>query len=622
MKKPGDNIAVFTRRSFVLGAAQLSALGLLGGRLAWLQMVQGNRYKTLSDKNRINIKLLAPSRGEIVDRYGNPLAVNNQNFRVLVIPEQTDDIRHSLLSLKKLIGLSDPEIEKILKRASKTASFVPIEIKDALSWEEVAKIEVHLPDLPGLLTDEGEIRNYPYQDSTAHIVGYVGSVSRADLTGDPVLKLPGFKIGKTGIEKQFDKEMRGEAGSSEVEVNVRGREVRELVHNPSQTGREIKLTIDIHLQKYMQERLNKEKSASAVVLDAKTGAVYALASSPGFDPNLFTQGLSANMWEKMLADPGYPLTNKAIAGQYPPGSTFKMVTALAALEAGIIDSKRKVFCPGFYEYGNDRFHCWKAQGHGHVDLVSALAQSCDTFFYKISTELGVEKISEMAKRLGLGSKLDFDLKEERPGLIPNKDWKMGHFGEHWRAGETVVASIGQGYIQTTPLQLAIMTARLVNGGMAVKPWMSAYAGEQSLEGTPPSSLGFKKWHLDLIRKGMDNAVNTLNGTAYSSIIEEKNMRMGGKTGTAQVKRITREQRAMGLQNEDLPWKHRHHALFVGYAPIDDPRYVVSVVVEHGVAGSKTAAPLARELLVQAQKRNPAAHKITISSARNTENDQT
>ncbi len=606
MKKKQDSAKLFTRRAFVIGALQLSFLTILGGRLAWLQVAQGERYKTLSDKNRINIKMLAPSRGQIVDRFGVPLAVNNQNFRVLIVPEQTGDLEKSLRSLQKYIELEEEDIQGALKQASKSAKFVPIEIKDDLSWEDVAKIEVNLPELPGLSVGVGEIRSYPYGVSTAHIVGYVGAVSKTEVGGDPVLSLPGFKIGKTGIEKKFDLEMRGRAGNSHVEVNVVGREVRELNRQNSVVGKRITLTVDGELQRFVQTRLEKEKSASAVVMDAHTGAVYALSSSPGFDPNLFTKGLSATMWEELLADSGHPLTNKAIAGQYPPGSTFKMVTALAALEAGLLTSQKSVFCSGYYEYGSDRFHCWKRGGHGTVNLVSALAESCDTYFYEISTKVGIDRIAAMARKLGLGQKLDFDLKEERPGLVPDKNWKLGHFGEVWRPGETIVAGIGQGYLQTTPLQLAVMTARLVNGGFAVKPWMTGYVGNRPGVDVSWPKMDMNKWHLELIKKGMNRVVNHENGTAFASRIKAPNMSMGGKTGTAQVRRITMQQRLDGVENKDLPWNHRHHALFVGYAPIHKPRYICSVVVEHGGGGSSSAAPIAKELLLEVQRRNPAA----------------
>ncbi len=610
MKKDNDRIKSFTRRAFIIGALQTSMLGVLGGRLAWLQVAQGSKYKTLADSNRINLKMIAPSRGKIVDRFETPLAVNDQNFRVLIIPEQTGDMEKALSALQKLVDISQRDIKRVIKQAARQAAFVPIEVKDNLNWEDVARIEVNLPDLPGLSIDEGEIRTYPYGEATAHLVGYVGAVSPSELTGDPVLSLPGFKIGKTGIEKSYDEGLRGTAGTAEVEVNVVGREVRELNRHPGDAGRKIKLTIDADLQIYTQQRLSEEKSASAVIMDVFTGAVYALSSSPSFDANLFTRGLSAEKWEEMLADPGLPLNNKAVGGQYPPGSTFKMVTALAALEEGKMTRNTTVFCPGHYDYGGDRFHCWKRGGHGTVDVYDALAESCDTFFYKIATEVGIDTLAEYAKKLGLGHKLGFELAEERPGLMPNKAWKMGHFGKSWQPGETIVASIGQGYILSTPLQLATMTARLVNGGYAVNPWVVGYVGDRPGQDSSWPKIGFKQRNLDLIGEGMARVVGHPKGTAQAAQIPDPAFHMGGKTGTAQVMRITKESRNEGVLNSDLPWKYRHHALFVGYAPVGSPRYACAVVVEHGGSGSATAAPIARDLLHKAQQRDPASTPLT------------
>lgn len=613
MNNQGERSKSFTRRAFIVGAFQGTALAILGGRLAWLQLAEGGRYKTLSDKNRINTRMIAPSRGEIVDRFGVPLAINNQNFRILIIPEQTDDLAESLQKLTGLIEFDERRIKRVIEESKKSASFVPIEVTDNLNWDEVAKIEVSLDDLPGMSIDEGEIRNYPFEEATGHLIGYVGAVSKADLNGDPVLTLPGFKIGKTGIEKSYDEYMRGQAGNKQMEVNVRGREVRELEEDASHNGKRISLSIDAELQRYCQQRLSEHKSASAVVMDSYTGAVYAMVSQPSFDPNLFTKGISAEQWEELMSNPAFPLNNKAISGQYPPGSTFKMITALAALEAGKATLKTTVNCKGRYEFGKDKFHCWKLSGHGWVSVISALMKSCDTYFYQLSTEVGIDTIAAMAHRFGLGKKYGFDLEEERAGLVPTKEWKLGKYGKIWRPGETIVSSIGQGYILSTPLQLAVMTSRLVNGGNAVKPWLVGYIDDKKMYPNQWPAMGIKGQYLDIVKKGMDRVVNDKDGTAYGSRIEEEGMAMGGKTGTAQVKKINRADRARGIMNEDLVWKHRHHALFVGYAPIDNPRYVVSVVVEHGGGGSAVAAPIAKDLLLETQKRNPAASDIKLSN---------
>lgn len=607
MKNTPDNLK-FTRRAFFVGAMQASVLTVLGGRLAWLQIAQGQRYKTLSDKNRINVKILPPSRGQIVDRFGVPLAVNNQNFRVLVIPEQTENLEQLLRKLQKYIDIEEFAIDAVLKQAKKSPKYIPLEIKDDLTWEEVAKVEVNLPDLPGLTTDVGERRGYPFGEATAHMIGYVGAVAKSDVTEDPLLKLPTFKIGKSGIEKTHDLPMRGKPGLSEVEVNVVGREVRELRRVESISGDRIVLSIDGELQRFAQQALSQHQSASAAVMNVKTGEVYALASYPAFDPNNFAKGISAALWEELLANPGNPLTNKAVAGQYPPASTFKMVTALAGLKAGKISENRTVFCPGHFILGKGRYHCWKKGGHGSVNLNQALVKSCDVYFYQMATEIGIDRIAEMARQFGIGSKFGFDLSEERPGLVPTQDWKKAQFGEAWQPGETVVNSIGQGYLLATPLQLAVMVSRMVNGGYAVKPQITGYIGEKAT--IPPTwpKIDVPDKHLELVMEGMKNVVNTERGTAYGSRIKDEQYAMyafGGKTGTAQVRRITMQQRAAGIKNEDLEWKERHHALFVGYAPLENPVYSCAVVVEHGIGGALSAAPIAKDLLLEVQKRNPA-----------------
>jgi penicillin-binding protein 2 len=609
MNNDAQSARVFTRRAFFVGAVQGSFLCLLGGRLAWLQISQGARYRTLSDKNRINIKIVPPSRGQIVDRFGVPLAVNNQNFRVQVVPEQTDNLEKSLRVLQRFIDIDEKRIGNVMKQAKASPKFMPIEIKDDLTWEQVATVEVNLPDLPGLSIDVGEMRSYPFSEATAHIIGYVGLGNKSEVGVDPVLKLPGFKVGKTGIEKKFDADMRGKAGAAEVEVNVVGREVRELSKKPSEPGSRVILTIDAEMQRFTQARLAQHRSASAVIMDAHNGAIYALASHPGFDPNVFSQGITAATWEELLADPAHPLINKAIAGQYPPASTFKMITALAGLRAKKITAGRTVFCPGHFELGNSRFHCWKPGGHGHVNVVGALQKSCDTFFYQIATETGMDAIAATARELGLGQKLGFDLSEEKPGLVPDTGWKKSNLGEAWQLGETVVNAIGQGYMLATPLQLAVMTARFVNGGYAVKPRITGYVGDRQEAEQQWPKMEIDPKHLALINEGMNKVVNEQGGTAYGSRLLEPGMSMGGKTGTAQVRRITKQQRASGVKNEDLAWQHRHHGLFVGYVPVEAPKYVCSVIVEHGVGGAASAAPVAKDIMTEILKRDPARTKL-------------
>lgn len=611
MDENSKRVKQFGRRAFVLGLMSTALYSGLAARLGWLQIVHKDQYTTLSDKNRIHVNLITPVRGYIIDRNGGILAHNEQNFRVQVVPEQTSDIRASLDALSQIIDLRPSEKEAVIARAAKQARFIPIKIKDNLAWEDVSAIEISLPDLPGISIDVGQKRLYPLAETTAHLVGYVGAVSAKEMTDDPVLSLPGFQIGKTGIERAFEDVLRGRAGTKSIEVNVSGRMVRELGEVKGTIGKTVTLTIDSKLQRQVMARLAKEKSAAAVIMDAHTGAIYAMASYPSFDPNLFATTLPQEEWERLLNDPGKPMNNKVLSGQYPPGSTFKMVVILAGLEAGIINPKTSFYCPGHYEVGEERFHCWKRAGHGWVNLFSAMAESCDTFFYSIARDVGIERIAAMARRLGLGQSYDMAL-QEQSGLIPDRDWKRGHIGTAWQPGETIVASIGQGYTLTTPMQLAVMTSRLVNGGRAVEPWVVAHDGiyhtRKRQEQWP--SVGLEKAHLGMVMRGMEMVVNGESGTANGSAIKVSGMEMAGKTGTSQVKRITMQERREGrLSQEEIIWRLRHHALFVGYAPLSMPRYVCSVIVEHGASGSGAAAPIARDILLAAQQIDPAATPV-------------
>jgi len=491
--------------------------------------------------------------------------------------------------------------------------FVPVTVRENLNWEEVARIEVNAPDLPGVMIDVGESRYYPYGEETAHVLGYVAAVSEDEINGDdPLLELPGFRIGKAGIEKVYDRELRGTGGSSQVEVNALGRVIRELSRQEGEPGAEVVLTIDLALQKMVTERLAGE-SAAAVVIDVRTGDVLALASTPGYDPNAFNKGLSTEEWKALITNPRTPLIDKAIAGQYPPGSTFKTIVALAALEKGVISPSATVFCPGYLRFGKALFHCWKRGGHGNVDMIRAITESCDVYFYEVARRTGIDRIAAMAERFGLGKTLGLDLPGEQPGLVPTRDWKRATLDEPWHKGETLITGIGQGYLLTTPLQLAVMVARLANGGYAVVPRLArqgAPAKGEKGDGAPPGprlkSMGLSSSHLNIVLTGTRNVVNSPHGTARRARIKEEGFEMGGKTGTVQVKRITKAEREQGLRkNKDLPWKDRDHAIFIGYAPVQSPRYAVSVLVEHGGGGSHTAAPIARDILLEAQRRDSA-----------------
>ena len=483
-------------------------------------------------------------------------------------------------------------------------SFVPVTVRENLNWENVARIEVNAPDLPGVEIDEGQSRHYPFGKDTSHVLGYVAPVSEGEITGDPLLKLPGFRIGKDGIEKFYDLSLRGVGGNSQVEVDALGRVIRELSRKEGLPGEEVTLTIDMELQKLVSRRLVGE-SAAAVVIDVHAGDILALASTPGFDPNAFNKGLSENEWQALLSNPRAPLTNKVISGRFSPGSTFKMVVALAALEKGVITPESSLFCSGSIKLGNAEFHCWRKGGHGTVQLSKGIIQSCDVYFYELAKRTGIDHIAKMARRLGLGRKLGLDLPSEQAGLIPTRDWKLETYGIPWQQGETLIAGIGQGYILATPLQLAVMTARLVNGGIGVKPRLTAAEGESG-DTLPRNDLGLLPEHLRLVREAMVSVVNSPMGTAFKARIKEPGFEMGGKTGTVQVRRITKAERETGiLKNEKLPWNQRDHAMFVGFAPASAPRYVVAVVIEHGGGGSKVAAPIARDILLEAQRRGRA-----------------
>jgi len=596
----------------MLGVCSAALYGGLMTRLGWLQIANREQYQTLSDQNRIHVNLTTPVRGYVLDRGGHMLALNEQNFRVQIVPEQTSDIRASLDNLSQIIDLRPSEKENVIDRAGRQARFIPVKIKDNLTWEDVSAIEISLPDLPGISIDVGQKRLYPYADDFAHLVGYVGAVSEKEMTDEPILRLPDFQIGKTGVERIFEQNLRGRAGQKAIEVNSAGRMVRELDTHKGVIGRSVSLAIDKDLQARVMDILSRKKSASAIVMDVHSGAVYACASYPSFDPNLFATRLPAKVWKDLQENPGKPLNNKAVSGQYPPGSTFKMITALAALEAGIVDEETSFYCNGHFDVNRERFHCWKRAGHGWTNLYKALEESCDVYFYNIAEELGIARIADMARRFGLGQSYDLHLPLESRGLVPDKAWKKGQFGTDWHLGETINATIGQGYLLTTPMQLAVMTARMVNGGYAVEPWIVAHDGIYHARKRQKRwpKLRISERHLRMVNRGMELVVTGEEGTAQDAAIGIDGQEMAGKTGTAQVRRITMAERRAGLlSQDDIIWKHRHHALFVGYAPYDNPRYVVSVVVEHGGSGSGAAAPLARDILMAAQEINPARTPI-------------
>ena len=619
MNRDVERHKLFNRRSAMLLGSQAVLFSALVARMYYLQVLESERYKTLAEENRINLRLLPPPRGRVVDRFGVPIASNQKNYRVLLIPEDTRDVSATLDSLSEIIAFGPGERRRILRDVRRNRSFVPVTLRENLEWSDVARIEVNAPDLPGVMIDVGQSRNYPYGNDLAHVLGYVAAVSPEDLTGDPLLELPGFRIGKAGVERVHDLALRGSSGSSQVEVNAFGRVIRELERKEGQAGAEVQLSIDMELQSFTRNRLGDE-SASVVVLDVHNGDVLTMVSNPSFDPNSFNRGLSSKEWQSLATNPRAPLINKAISGRYAPGSTFKMCVLLAALEKGVITNSSQVFCSGYTELGDARFHCWRKHGHGLLSAQEAMAQSCDVYFYEIAKRTGIERIAAMAKRFGLGAKLEVDLPGEKAGLIPTPKWKRGALDAPWHKGETLIVGIGQGYLLVTPLQLAVMTARIANGGFAVVPRLTRSVSQDGVwtENIEASfeSLNLQPRHMEIIRNSMIYVVNSPVGTAYKSRITEPGQEMAGKTGTVQVRRISKSEREAGVRkNKDLPWKERDHALFVGYAPIENPRYAISVVVEHGGGGSKVAAPIARDILVEAQRRDSASSVIRAAMPR-------
>ncbi len=589
-----------SRRGLILGGVQLGIAGTLLWRLRDMQLNQSEQFRLLAEENRINLRLLPPTRGLILDRNGVLLAGNEQNYRVVIKRDDAGDIDLVLGRLAQLIDLSEEDIERARRDMLRNRPFVPVTIAERLSWEEISRVAANAPALPGVTPEMGLSRYYPLRADTAHVVGYVGPVSERDLEAleapDPVLHIPRFQIGKSGVERMQEDQLRGRAGSQRVEVNAIGRVMRELDRVEGVPGTNVQLTLDAKLQNYAIERLHGQ-SAAAVVLDVANGDILALASGPSFDPNLFVRGISTTDFNALLNDDHRPLVNKTVQGMYPPGSTFKMVTALAALEAGVTDGRETVFCPGHMDVAGNRFHCWRRGGHGRVGMVAALSESCDVYFYEMAQRCGIDKINEMSTRLGLGIRYQLPITSVAGGLNPTREWKRNNRNAEWRIGDTVNASIGQGFVLATPLQLAVMTARLATN-TAVLPRLIREPLER--DGLIAQSLDLRPEWLRLIHRGMYETVNDRRGTAYSSRVVADGQTMAGKTGTSQVFSITRAEREAGIRRqEDLPWNRRNHALFVDYAPAEKPRIAVSVVVEHGGGGSTAAAPIGRDITLAA-----------------------
>ena len=573
----------------------MAAVGTaLIGRMTWLAIFEGEQYRLASENNRIQQRLIPPRRGWIVDRTGKPLALNKPDYRLELIPEQVTDLDMVLARIRTVLPLTWDDELRIRADIAIQPSYMPVEIARELDWPAFAALNVQVSDIPGLQPVRAFARVYPDADQFAHLLGYVGAPTPEQYKAqkDPVLIFPGFRIGKDGLERAQDRALRGMAGAQRVEVTARGKVVRELDTRGDTPGDTLKLTIDRDLQSFTARRLG-DNSASVIVIDCETGDILTMVSMPAYDPNIFSTRVPSALWKELQENDHTPLLNKSAMGLYPPGSTFKMVTALAALEAGVAPEDG-VRCTGKYKLGNNTWHCHSRRGHGFVDMHTALPKSCDVYFYAFGRQIGIDAIADMARKLGLGQKYDLPLAGQAAGIVPDTAWKRKRYKKDWIVGETLNTSIGQGYLVANPLQLAVMTARVASGKLIVPRLILPDDKSPAPQFAP---LDIPEDHLAIVRQGMYDVVNAGIGTAKAARSPVAGVKIAGKTGTAQVRRISAAERRTGVKrNEALPWKQRDHALFVAFAPTDAPRYAVSVIIEHGIAGGRYAAPIARDVL--------------------------
>ena len=616
----GDDFSVkkihtINRRMFIIGAAKFIIFSGIIVRLFSLQITDNKKYSTLSDKNRLREWRLPPIRGEFLDYFDNVIAGNNRVYELHVIPEQVEDFRYLIVRLKEILNLTNSQFEKIIKQKNQQKPWETLIVSKNLTWEQFSKVNHYLYDLVGAKPVISVSRNYPYDESYTHVLGYVSEASENDILNNQSIKdnlVPGLKVGKTGLEKSFENQLIGTNGIERYEVNAYGKRINQVDQIDGLKGNTIKLTLDTEIQKKSAELL-RGMAGSINVMDIYTGDIIAMQSSPSFDPNLFIFGISQDDWQLIRNNPLKPLVNKSLSGLYSPGSTFKPMVALSALENKIITKDFKVNCTGKTEMYGQTYHCWKEKGHGVVNLKEAMKQSCDTYFYEIARKLGVDRLKETSIKFGLGDKvLDKTFNNEKKGLVPDTKWKKNNLGKGWVLGETLITGIGQGYIQTTPLQLCLMTAQLANGGFKIYPKITINEkdktaveikelmneGQDFLESfgnDQYTKLFDKKENIELIRNSMFASTNEIRGTSYSSRIEDPKYQFAGKTGTSQVKRITEAERELDLATKDIDYKNRDHALFIAFGPFKNPRYALSIVIEHGGSGSSVAAPLAKEL---------------------------
>ena len=601
INSPSDNVQKLNsinRRMFIIGSFKFFIMVGIVSRLFFLQVKENKKYLTLSDKNRIREWKLAPVRGEFHDYFGNVIAGNFEAYQLHIIPEQVDDFRYVIYRIKDLLELSDDEFNKVLKKKKEIKPWETLIVSDNLSWQKFSKINNHLYDLNGVKPVISISRNYPFKENFTHLIGYVSQANQNDIDTNESIKknfVPGLKVGKIGLEKTFEKSLIGSNDVERYEVNAYGRRISQLEFQKGEKGKTIRLTIDTEVQKLANELL-KDKAGSICVMDIYTGAIIAMHSGPSFDPNLFVFGISQDEWQLIRNDPMKPLVNKTLQGNYSPGSIIKPIVALSALENGIMNTNFTVKCTGKTEMYGQTYHCWKKKGHGFVSLRNAMKQSCDTYFYEIARKLGVDRLSETAKKFGLGEKVFGELFEiEKKGLVPNTQWKKNALGKGWLLGETIITGIGQGYIQTTPIQLCLMTAQIANGGYKIYPHIVVNNDVKAQPSDKYMPLYENSNNIKIVKDAMFGSTNEVMGTSYRSRIDDPKYQFAGKTGTAQVKKITERERELDLKTFEIPYEERDHALYVAFGPYKNPRYALSVIVEHGGNGSTTAAPMATKL---------------------------
>ncbi len=626
----GKKIHVINRRMFIIGVAKVVIFAGIIGRLFTLQISNNKKYLTLSDNNRLREWRLPPIRGEFVDFFGKTIAGNLKTYQLHVIPEEVENFKYLLVRLREILSLNNSEFNRIIKQKKKQKPWETLIISKNLTWEQFVKVNHFLYDLTGAKPVLSVSRNYPFDENYTHVLGYVSEASEKDISNNESIRnnhVPGLKVGKTGLEKTFEDELIGTNGIQRYEVNAYGKRIKQIDHKEGKQGNLIKLTIDTEIQKLCTELL-KNVSGSISVMDIYTGDIIAMQSSPSFDPNLFLFGINQDEWQLIRNNPLKPLVNKTLSGLYSPGSTYKPIVALSALENKIIDKNFKVNCKGKIEMYGQTYHCWKKKGHGVVDLRNAMKQSCDTYFYEIARKLGVDRLKQTAIKFGLGEKvLNETFNNEKKGLVPDTKWKKNNLGKGWVIGETLITGIGQGYMQTTPIQLCLMIAQLANGGHKIYPKIIVSKNDETYEevkaffeknyeinkqlnkGLIEPSSGIFSFIEDLrhetlyknfenikiIREAIFASTNEVRGTSYASRIEDPKYQFAGKTGTSQVKRITKADRELNLKTFEIPYNERDHALYVAFGPYKNPRYALSIVVEHGGSGSAAAAPMAKKL---------------------------